>query len=127
MSGGHVPGYASGGKPGERYQLYNEEKAKGGIGLAMFGGATSVAFESPPLEFNQISLADDSVIADLESLSERVHRHGAKLMIQLNHAGRKVQYNVGPWLAPMGPSAIREPFHTQTEADLIARDVRKGS
>ena len=67
------------------------------------------------------------MIADLESLSERVHRHGAKLMIQLNHAGRKVQYNVGPWLAPMGPSAIREPFHTQTEADLIARDVRFGS
>ena len=32
MSGGHVPGYASGGKPGERYQLYNEKKAKGGSG-----------------------------------------------------------------------------------------------
>ncbi len=125
MSGGHVPGYASGGKPGERYQLYNEEKAKGGIGLAIFGGATSVAFESPPLEFNQLSLADDSVIADLESLSERMHRHGAKLMIQLNHAGRKVQYDIGPWLAAMGPSAIREPLHRGYPKEIEAFDLRR--
>ena len=125
MSGGHVPGYASGGKPGERYQLYNEEKAKGGIGLVIFGGVTSVAFESSPLEFNQLSLADDSVIPDLESLSERMHRHGAKLMIQLNHAGRKVQYDIGPWLPAMGPSAIREPLHRGYPKEIEDFDMRR--
>jgi 2,4-dienoyl-CoA reductase-like NADH-dependent reductase (Old Yellow Enzyme family) len=125
MSGGHVPGYASGGKPGERYQLYHEEKAKGGIGLTIFGGVTSVSFESPPLEFNQLSLADDSVIPDLRAFAERVHRHGAKLMIQMYHAGRKVQHDVGPWLAPMSPSKSREPLHRGYPKEIEPHDMRR--
>ena len=47
MSTSHAPGYAKDGKPQERYQLYHEEKAKGGIGLTSFGGVTTVAIDSP--------------------------------------------------------------------------------
>ena len=43
MSTSHEPAYSEGGLPKERYQLYHEEKAKGGIGLTMFGGGTLVA------------------------------------------------------------------------------------
>ncbi|OYY30980.1 MAG: hypothetical protein B7Y65_00180, partial [Azorhizobium sp. 35-67-15] len=46
MSTSHAPGYGKEGKPQERYQLYHEEKAKGGIGLTMFGGSSSVALDS---------------------------------------------------------------------------------
>ena len=38
MSTSHACGLEEGGMPRERYQAYYEEKAKGGIGLAMFGG-----------------------------------------------------------------------------------------
>ena len=38
MSTSHAPSYGKDGKPQERYQLYHEEKARGGIGLTMFGG-----------------------------------------------------------------------------------------
>jgi dimethylglycine catabolism A len=62
MSTSHAPSYGSDGKPKERYQLYHEEKAKGGIGLTMFGGSSSVALDSPAAPWNQISVADDSVI-----------------------------------------------------------------
>ena len=33
----HAPAYAEDGMPKARYQLYHEEKAKGGIGMTMFG------------------------------------------------------------------------------------------
>ena len=55
MSTSHAPSYGSDGKPKERYQLYHEEKAKGGIGLTMFGGSSSVALDSPAAPWNQIS------------------------------------------------------------------------
>ena len=47
MSTSHEPAYSENGLPTERYQLYHEEKAKGGIGLTMFGGGTLIAPDSP--------------------------------------------------------------------------------
>ena len=47
MSTSHEPAYSEEGLPKERYRLYHEEKAKGGIGLTMFGGGTLVARDSP--------------------------------------------------------------------------------
>ena len=45
MSSAHAPVYTDQGVPAERYQLYHEEKAKGGIALTMFGGSSTVARE----------------------------------------------------------------------------------
>ena len=42
MSTSHACGLEEGGMPTERYQLYHEEKAKGGIALTMFGGSSNV-------------------------------------------------------------------------------------
>ena len=39
MSTSHTMLYAVDGAPQRRYQLYHEEKAKGGIALTMFGGS----------------------------------------------------------------------------------------
>ena len=40
ISTSHEPAYAEDGLPTLRYQLYHEEKARGGIALTMFGGGT---------------------------------------------------------------------------------------
>ena len=48
MSTSHEPAYSEGGLPKERYQLYHEEKAKGGIGLTMFGGGTLCLLYTSP-------------------------------------------------------------------------------
>ena len=45
MSTSHEPAYAEDGRPGLRYRLYHEEKAKGGIALTMIGGSAVVAPE----------------------------------------------------------------------------------
>lgn len=47
MSTAHAPSYEEGGHPRDRYRLYHEEKAKGGIGLTIIGGSTNIAPDSP--------------------------------------------------------------------------------
>ena len=42
----HAPGYTANGPLTERGIRYEVEKAKGGVGLIQFGGATTVAVEN---------------------------------------------------------------------------------
>ncbi|MCP1200785.1 FAD-dependent oxidoreductase [Notoacmeibacter sp. MSK16QG-6] len=128
MSTSHAPGYGADGKPKERYQLYHAEKAKGGIGLTMFGGSSSVALDSPATPWAQISVADDSVITYFQSFAERIHGHGAKLMIQLTHMGRRTRWDTDNWLPVKSASPYREPasrsIPKELETEEIARIVR---
>src|SRR3954453_924329 len=79
MSTSHAPSYGKDGMPQQRYQLYHEEKAKGGIGPDAVGGASSVAPDSGAALWNQLDIGDDKVIPYLREFSDRVHRHGAKI------------------------------------------------
>jgi 2,4-dienoyl-CoA reductase-like NADH-dependent reductase (Old Yellow Enzyme family) len=128
MSTSHAPGYGRDGKPQERYQLYHEEKAKGGIGLTMFGGSSSVALDSPAAPWNQISVADDSVVPFFQQFADRVHKHGAKLMIQLTHMGRRTKWDTEHWFPTVSPSPRREPasrtIPKEIEYEEIARIVK---
>ena len=125
MSTSHAPGYGSGGKPLERYQLYHEEKAKGGIGLTMFGGSSSVAPDSPATPWNQISVADDSIIPAFREFADRIHRHGAKLMIQLTHMGRRTRWDTDNWLPVISPSTHREPASRSIPKEMEKADIAR--
>jgi 2,4-dienoyl-CoA reductase-like NADH-dependent reductase (Old Yellow Enzyme family) len=111
MSTGHAPAYGDNGMPGERYQAYHAEKPKGGIGLTIFGGTTTFTADAPAIEYNQLYAGTDAIIPHFQSFAERIHGHGAKLMCQLTHIGRKLPWYLDPWLAPIAPSRVREPFH----------------
>lgn len=110
FSTAHAPGFAEGGMPGERYQLYHEEKAKGGLALTMIGGSSSVSIDSP-LPFNQLDISKDRVLPYLEEISERVHKHGAAIMCQITHIGRRAAFGSHNWLPLISPSATREIAH----------------
>jgi 2,4-dienoyl-CoA reductase-like NADH-dependent reductase (Old Yellow Enzyme family) len=110
VSSAHAPVYPVDGMPAERYQAYHEEKAKGGIGLTIFGGSSTVSPDSKAV-FGQISVAGDRVIPYFQALAERVHRHGAALMCQITHMGRRTRWDAGDWLPPVAPSSVREPEH----------------
>ena len=86
VSSAHTPAYAEDGMPRERYQLYHEEKAKGGIGLTIFGGSSTVSVDCPAT-FGQISMADDRVVPYLREFSERTHKHGAAIWCQIHPYG----------------------------------------
>ena len=124
MSTSHAPGYVEDRRPKLRYQLYHEEKAKGGLALTMFGGSSNVAPDSPSA-FGQIYIGDDSIIPVLREFSERVHRHGCALMCQITHMGHRTLWNVEDWLPPIAPSPVREHAHRSFPKEMDRSDIRR--
>lgn len=110
LSTAHEPAYTEDGLPKERYRLYHVEKAKGGIGLTMIGGSAVVAPDSPQA-FGNILLYKDEVVRWLKELADDVHDHGAKVMIQVTHLGRRTSWSKNDWLPVISASNIREPAH----------------
>ena len=124
MSTSHAPGYVEDRHPKLRYQLYHEEKAKGGLALTMFGGSSNIAPDSPSA-FGQIYIGDDSIIPVLREFSERVHRHGCGLMCQITHMGHRTLWNVEDWLPPIAPSPVREHAHRSFPKEMDRGDIRR--
>ena len=124
LSTAHAAGYGADGMPKARYQLYHEEKAKGGVGLTIFGGSSSVAVDSPG-PMRQLYLGDDAVVPWLAEFAERVHRHGAAIMVQLTHIGRKIGWDAGDWLWPIAPSPYGEAQHPSTPKVMEDWDIRR--
>ena len=111
-STGHAEVYAeAGGMPGERYIKYYEEKAKGGLGMAICGGSSPVSIDVPQGSWKPVNLTTDRVIEPLSRLADAMHRHGSKIMIQATHMGRRSAYAGDPWPHLVSPSGIREPVH----------------
>lgn len=77
----------SDGHCGERIQAYYEARAKGGVGLITMG-VVSIAFPAGTAEPYQVGISKDEFIPGLKALTERVHAHGAKISLQLQHAGK---------------------------------------
>ncbi len=124
MSTSHSPGYVEDGLPQQRYQLYHEEKAKGGLALTMFGGSSNIAPDSPSA-FGQIDISGDRIVPHFKEFADRVHAHGAALMCQITHMGRRTNWNVEHWLPVIGPSAVREPQHRAFPKEMEAADIRR--
>ncbi len=122
MSTSHAISYQEDGKPKERYQLYHEEKAKGGIALTMFGGSTVVAPDSPSV-FGQLDASDDTIIPYFQQLAERIHRHDCALMCQISHMGRRTTPYDGDWLPIIAPSRVREPQHRGFPKKMDRADI----
>lgn len=110
--------------PKERYQRYHEEKAIGGIAMSMFGGSSNVGIDSPNV-FSQINMGVDEVVPHLQRFSARMHAHGAALMCQLTHMGRRGSPYDGHWLPTVAPSARRETLHRAIPREMNDHDIRR--
>ncbi len=110
MTTSHEPAYPEDGMPKNRYRAYHEERAKAGIGLTMTAGSAAVSRDSPPV-FNNILAYKDEVVPWIQDLTDACHEHGAAVMIQLTHLGRRTGWNKGDWLPAVSPSNDREPAH----------------
>ena len=93
------------GQPSDRTIAYYEARAEGGVGLITLGACTIDAEhrEVP----NSIDFGRDEVIDAHRELTERIHRHGAKIQPQIVHPGpdglapyMSSQPNVGPSVIP---------------------------
>ena len=110
FSSSHEPAYGENGMPTDRYRLYHEEKAKGGVALTMTAGSAVVAEDSPP-PFGNLLAYKDEIVPWIQRLTDGVHEHGAACMIQLTHMGRRTSFSHGDWLPVLAASPLREPAH----------------
>lgn len=124
MSSAHAPGYTDGGLPNDRYQAYHEEKAKGGLALTMFGGSSNVARDAGSI-YGQIYLGSDRIVPSFREFARRIHRHGAALMCQVSHMGRRTSWDAGDWFATLGPSVVRDPAHHSVPRAMSTADIAR--
>ena len=126
FSTAHAEMYAeAGGLPGDRYIRYYEEKAKGGLGMAICGGSSPVSADIPQGAWRPVNLTTDRVIEPMSRLAEAVHRHGMKIMIQATHMGRRAGYAGDPWPHLVSPSGVREPVHRGNSKTIEIEDIRR--
>lgn len=125
-STGHAEVYAeAGGLPGARYIGYYEEKAKGGLGMAICGGSSPVSIDVPQGSWRPVNLTTDLVIEPMARLAEAVHRHGMKIMIQATHMGRRSAWAGEPFWHLVSPSGLREPVHRGNCKTIEIEDIHR--
>lgn len=110
MTSSHEPAYPEDGMPKGRYRAYHAERAKAGIALTMTAGSAAVSTDSPPV-FNNILAYKDEVVRWMKLMVDECHDHGAAVMIQLTHLGRRTRWDKADWLPVVSPTHAREPAH----------------
>ncbi|MGI8739604.1 MAG: FAD-dependent oxidoreductase [Gammaproteobacteria bacterium] len=125
VSTSHSEVYGENGMPTERFRAYHAEKAKGGIGMTMCGGSSSVSIDSPTSWWNSLNVADDRIIPHFQKLSEAVHAHGAAIMIQLTHMGRRSRSDGQHWPNLLSPSGLREQVHRANCKIIEVEDIER--
>ncbi|TMM46948.1 oxidoreductase [Colwellia ponticola] len=92
---------------GERIQAFYEARAKGGVGLITMG-SIAIAFPAGTAEPYQVGISKDEFIPGLKKLADRVHAHGAKISLQLQHAGKTAVRDLAEgrelWVPSMPPA-----------------------
>ncbi|MGI9415152.1 MAG: N-methylproline demethylase, partial [Hyphomicrobiales bacterium] len=124
LSTSHAPAYARGGEITERYVRYHREKAKGGVGLTQFGGATAVAPENSSY-YGQVDGSRDEVISGYRRIAAAVHDHGAACTVQLTHGGRRERWDIAGWLPAFSSSCRRELVHGSFPVVMEDHDIRR--
>lgn len=120
----HAPNYVEDGKPKLRYQLYHEEKAKGGIGMTMFGGSSFISKDTPSV-FGQIDVSSDEIIPYFQEFADRIHRHQCGIVCQISHLGNRTTWAAGNWLPVVAPSRVKEPAHRAIPREMDKYDIKR--
>ena len=102
----------------DRLIAYHQERARGGAGLII----TEATYISPDGKSfpHQLSIAEDGLLPGLRRLAEGVHAAGARIAVQLCHAGRQTSRAVSG-LPLIAPSAMRfgdDVTHAMRQEDI---------
>ncbi|MET3793185.1 NADH:flavin oxidoreductase [Aquamicrobium terrae] len=124
MISSHEPAYPEDGLPKQRYRAYHEERARAGVALTMTAGSAIVSRDSPPV-FNNILAYKDEVVPWMKELTDACHEHGAAVMIQLTHLGRRTGWAKGDWLTAVSPSYNREASHRAFPKKIEDWDIER--
>jgi N-methyl-L-proline demethylase len=124
MTTAHEPAYPEDGMPKARYRAYHVERAKAGVALTMTAGSAAVSRDSPPV-FNNILVYKDEVVSWMRELADACHEHGAAVMIQLTHLGRRTRWDKNYWLPVVSPSLNKEAAHRAFPKQIEDWDIER--
>src|SRR5438477_406317 len=119
----HGAAFGEKGSITERYVRYHEEKAKGGCGVVMMFGSSSIHPTSIN-DWGEVNNWDDGVIPQFREMSAAIHRHGALCLSQISHRGRRGHswYSGTPLWAP---SDTREERHREWPHVMTKAEIRE--
>ncbi len=103
LSTAHQTNHVIDGIPTDDLIAYHEERAKGGLGLAILEAAA--VHPSGMLTTNTVAAFDPKITEAYRKISTTLHKHGTKVFSQLFHGGREVvssDYRNAAW----APSAV---------------------
>jgi 2,4-dienoyl-CoA reductase-like NADH-dependent reductase (Old Yellow Enzyme family)/thioredoxin reductase len=104
----------------DTFRAYHEARAKGGVGLIIIE-----ASHVHPLGKgfpNEVAIFSDRFIPGLRSLTDAVHAHGAKIAVQLFHAGRQTTSKVTGH-PPLAPSPVTAPVTGELPMEMTKDQI----
>ncbi len=113
------------GRLGERILRYYEERAKGGVGCVI-AGVAAITWPEGACNPNQAAISDDRFLPEWAELARRVHSHGAKLAVQLQHASKVAQEDVKAG-RPLWVPSVPESKRGDLMADLSPTELAKAT
>jgi 2,4-dienoyl-CoA reductase-like NADH-dependent reductase (Old Yellow Enzyme family)/thioredoxin reductase len=110
------------GTASERWLSYLEARARGEVSL-IITEVTAISPEGRGIS-NELGLYEDRFIPGFKELANRLHAHGAKVAVQLHHAGRQTipQWNGG--FQPVAPSPLPCPLLQVKPRELTEEEIQ---
>ncbi|MCL5012762.1 MAG: NADH:flavin oxidoreductase/NADH oxidase [Firmicutes bacterium] len=108
------------GKPNEWHYVHYISRAVGGAGLIMME-MTDVD-PNGRITVRDLGLWSDDQIPAFQRIIDQVHGYGAKIGVQIAHAGRKTE---SPELRPVAPSPIAFSDRYRVPEELSVSDIRR--
>jgi 2,4-dienoyl-CoA reductase-like NADH-dependent reductase (Old Yellow Enzyme family) len=116
---GHSTGLARDHLPSDRHVAYYRERAIGGAGLI---GVAFPAVHPSTEEQGELRAYDPAIVPGLRRISDAVHEHGARIAMQLGHAGRQSSSTLTE--RPLwAPSNIPCPFNLEMPKEMELEDI----
>ncbi|MHC4608038.1 MAG: NADH:flavin oxidoreductase, partial [Planctomycetota bacterium] len=111
---------------------YMEAQARGGAGMVTTQGAYTDPRGEGQGYVGMMGISDDKFIPGLKRISDAIHRHGAKAVLQLMHCGRvggvNLEYTVGPSVVKQRIPRFREPVEmTREQIEIAIREHVDGA
>lgn len=118
----HLTNLAENNLPSDRLIAYYAERAKGGCGLIITEEQsvhpTDRAYEK------LIDAFDEHVVPYYRKMTAAVHKHGTKILAQINHNGAQAS-SVYSRLPVWGPSSIPDPMFREVPKEIEVSEIRE--
>ncbi len=101
---------------------YYEERARGGVGLIVTE-VCAVAYPRGATAHRQLAISSDDYLPGLSELTERVHRHGARIALQLVHHGKVSRVDTQEGREVLMPSQPRFQGAMDMAGDLSSEEL----